>query len=192
MTSNEMERCGWAQAAGSAEIGYHDSEWGVPVHDDATLFEFLVLEGAQAGLSWRTILEKRAGYRRAFASFDAATVAQFSDAHIEELLQDTAIVRNRLKVRSAVSNAQKFLEIQASHGSFDDYLWAYVDGIPIQGNRRYRDEVPVNTELSDRLSKDLKRRGFKFVGSTIMYSYLQAVGLINDHVHTCFRHAALK
>lgn len=185
----EKTRCGWALAGGSpAYLEYHDREWGVPVHDDKVLFEFLVLEGAQAGLSWATILNKRHNYRRAFEYFDPARVARFTPARREKLLQDPGIVRNRLKVVSAVDNARHFLEVQEQYGSFDAYLWNFVDGRPVQGRRRSMRDVPASTGLSDRISRDLKQRGFRFVGTTIIYAYLQAVGVVNDHQLDCFRH----
>ena len=169
-------------------IRYHDEEWGVPVHDDRTQFEFLILEGAQAGLSWSTILNKRAGYRKAFADFDPQIVARFTKKRVEKLLQDPSIVRNRLKVESAVSNAKAFLDVQEAYGSFCDYIWGFVDGGPIQNRFRRDRDIPATSPESDALSKDLKKRGFKFVGSTIMYAHMQATGLVNDHVTGCFRH----
>jgi DNA-3-methyladenine glycosylase I len=181
-----MNRCGWAKD--DLSIQYHDEEWGVPVHDDRRWFEFLVLEGAQAGLSWDTILRKRENYRRAFAEFDPAVVARFTDKRIEKLLGDPGIVRNRLKVASVVSNAQAFLKIQKEIGSFDAYIWPFVDGQPLQNKWRSLSEVPARTEHSDALSKDLKRRGFTFVGSTICYALMQATGLVNDHLVGCFRY----
>jgi DNA-3-methyladenine glycosylase I len=184
----DITRCKWAEGISDAYIDYHDKEWGVPVRDDRLQFEFLVLEGAQAGLSWSTILNKRDGYRKAFAGFDPAKVARFTDGRIEKLLQDPGIVRNRLKVRSAVTNARAFLAVQEEFGSFSDYIWRFVDGKPIQ-NRFTRDsDIPATSPESDALSKDLKRRGFKFVGSTIVYAHMQATGLVNDHVVGCFRY----
>jgi DNA-3-methyladenine glycosylase I len=180
-----LRRCLWATTALS--VPYHDSEWGVPVHDDRVLFEFLTLEGAQAGLSWETILRKRAAYRRAFAQFDPAKVARFTPARVERLLGDAGIVRNRLKIESTVSNARAFLAVQREFGSFDAYLWRFVDGKPVVGRRRTMRDVPAKTPLSDTLSRDLLKRGFRFVGSTICYAYLQAVGVVNDHLVTCFR-----
>ena len=171
-------------------IRYHDEEWGVPVHDDRTQFEFLILEGAQAGLSWSTILNKRAGYRKAFADFDPQIVARFTKKRVEKLLQDPSIVRNRLKVESAVSNAKAFLDVQEEYGSFSDYIWGFVDGTPIQNRVRRDRDIPATSPESDALSKDLKKRGFKFVGSTIMYAHMQATGLVNDHVTGCFRYKA--
>jgi len=183
-------RCEWA-GTGEAYVRYHDEEWGVPVHDDRVLFEFLVLEGAQAGLSWSTILNKRDGYRRAFADFDAARVARFRPDRIERLLQNPAIVRNRLKVESTVTNAKAFLAVQREFDSFDAYVWGFVDGKPLQGKRNGLGDVPARTEQSDALSKDLKRRGFRFVGSTIMYAFMQATGMVNDHLRSCFRYRQL-
>ncbi|NJN40358.1 MAG: DNA-3-methyladenine glycosylase I [Gammaproteobacteria bacterium] len=170
-------------------VRYHDEEWGVPVHDDRVLFEFLVLEGAQAGLSWLTILRKRAGYRKAFAAFDPGRVARISEARRERLMGDPAIVRNRAKIAATVGNAKAFLAVQKEFGSFDAYLWRFVDGHPIRGRWRTSAHVPARTPVSDALSKDLVQRGFKFVGTTICYAYMQAVGLVNDHLRDCFRHA---
>lgn len=177
-------RCRWCRST-AEYIRYHDQEWGRPQHDDRVLFEFLLLEGAQAGLSWRTILEKRAGYRRAFADFDPQQVAQFSDAQLAALRLDPGIVRNRLKIQSARSNAQAFLRVQAEFGSFDAYLWAFVAGQPVVNAWHDDDLLPATTALSDRISKDLLGRGFRFVGSTTVYAYLQAVGVVNDHVIGC-------
>jgi DNA-3-methyladenine glycosylase I len=182
-------RCSWCLST-PEYIRYHDEEWGRPQHDDRVLFEFLILEGAQAGLSWRTILEKRDGYRRAFAGFDPQKVARFSDAKLEQLLRDPGIVRNRLKIFSARTNAQAFLKVQKEFGSFDSYLWAFVGGEPLINDVRCAGDVPAKTELSDRISKDLLKRGFKFVGSTIVYAYLQAVGVVNDHFVGCPQRAA--
>lgn len=181
-----QERCPWC--AGSAEyVAYHDAEWGVPEHDDRRLFEFLVLEGAQAGLSWLTILRKRERYRLAFAAFDPVRVARFGARQVERLMQDEGIVRNRLKVESAVRNARAFLAVQAEFGSFDAYVWRFVDGTPKQNRWRRMAQVPASTAQSDAMSKDLKRRGFNFVGSTICYAFMQAVGMVNDHLVDCFR-----
>jgi DNA-3-methyladenine glycosylase I len=182
-------RCPWSEGVSPAYLEYHDREWGVPVHDDRKQFEFLILEGAQAGLSWSTILHRREGYRRAFADFDPVKVARFTPARIEKLLQDPAIIRNRLKVEAAVSNARAFLEIEAAFGSFDSYIWGFVDGRPLCNQWRSQAEVPATSPVSDALSKDLKKRGFRFVGSTTLYAHLQATGLINDHLMSCFRHA---
>ena len=184
-----MQRCTWPRA--ELDIAYHDLEWGVPVHDDRVFFEFLLLEGAQAGLSWSTILRKRANYRRAFADFDPARVARYSSAKIDRLLEDPGIVRNRLKVQSAVSNARAFLAVQDEFGSFDAYVWQFVGGEPRQNARRSSRQVPVRTRESDALSKDLAQRGFRFVGSTICYAFMQAVGLVNDHLVACFRYREL-
>ena len=184
-------RCAWT---GTAEnmIAYHDDEWGLPVHDDRVHFEFLVLEGAQAGLSWSTILNKRDGYRRLFADFDPAEVARFTPEQIDELLTDPGIVRNRAKVEAAVGNAKAFLEVQAAAGSFDDYLWAFVDGKPVVNRWTTMSQIPAETPLSSAVSKDLKSRGFRFVGPTIVYAHLQAVGVVNDHVVDCFRWAEVQ
>ena len=183
------QRCSWPST--ELDISYHDAEWGVPVHDDPTLFEFLTLEGAQAGLSWSTILKKRDNYRRAFADFDATRVARYSQAKIERLMLDPGIVRNRLKIESTVSNARAFLETQKEFGSFDAYVWRFVDGRPKQGVRRGMGDIPASTPESDALSKDLKKRGFRFVGTTICYAFMQAVGMVNDHIVTCFRYKEL-
>jgi DNA-3-methyladenine glycosylase I len=186
-------RCGWSYAGMSAEyLAYHDQEWGVPVHDDRRLFEFLILEGAQAGLSWSTILRKREGYREAFADFDPARVARFDARRIDKLLQFDGIVRNRLKVASAVGNARCFLAVQKEFGSFDRYSWAFVGGKPIVNRWREMSQVPATTPESDAFSKDLRRRGFKFVGSTIMYAHMQATGMVNDHLVGCFRHKQVR
>ncbi len=182
----QLIRCAWARTPPSIE--YHDREWGVPVHDDRVLFEFLTLEGAQAGLSWETILKKRDAYRKAFAHFDPVRVARFTPARIERLLQDPGIVRNRLKVESTVRNARAFLAVQREIGSFDAYLWRFVGGEPIVNQQRSGHEVPARTRESDALSADLVKRGFKFVGSTICYALMQAVGMVNDHAIDCFRH----
>lgn len=182
-----IARCPWATHS-SMEAEYHDREWGVPVHDDRTLFEFLTLEGAQAGLSWRTVLAKRADYARVFLDYDLGLLAELEDADLESRLTDPGIVRNRLKVWSVRANARAALALQSSHGSLDRYFWSFVDGRPLNGMRRASSEVPARTELSDRLSKDLGKRGFKFVGSTIMYAFMQAVGMVNDHLLDCPRH----
>ena len=183
-------RCPWCLGS-DLYRRYHDEEWGVPVHDDRRLFELLILEGAQAGLSWSTILNKREGYRRAFARFDPRKVARFSARDAKRLLADPGIVRNRLKIASTIGNARAFLAAQREFGSFDAYLWAFVDGHPLQNHRKSMKEVPARTLLSDALTKDLKRRGFRFVGSTIMYAFMQAVGMVNDHLTTCYRRAQL-
>ena len=188
--SKAITRCQWSEGVNPAYIEYHDNEWGVPVWDDQTQFEFLVLEGAQAGLSWSTILNKRDGYRRLFAQFDPEAVARFTSKRIEKILLDAAIVRNRLKVQSTVTNARAFLEVQEEFGSFCDYIWDFVDGTPIQNRFRKDSDVPATSPQSDALSKDLKERGFKFVGSTIVYAHMQATGMVNDHVTGCFRHKA--
>lgn len=181
-------RCDWA-GDDTDYIAYHDKEWGVPVRDDRVLFEFLILEGAQAGLSWITILKRRSGYKNAFADFDPRKVAQFDEDTIQILLQDKGIIRNRLKVRSAVKNAQVFLQIQEEFGSFSTYLWAFVDDKPIKNKFQKMSDVPASTELSNQISKDLKKRGMSFVGSTIIYAYLQSMGLVDDHVADCFRYS---
>jgi DNA-3-methyladenine glycosylase I len=181
------ERCPWC-VKDPVYVAYHDEEWGVPVHDDRRLFEFLILEGAQAGLSWLTILKRREGYRRAFAGFDAEKVAAFTPAGIERLMRDTGIIRNRLKIEAAVSNARAFLKVREELGSFDAYSWRFVDGRAIRNRWKRLEQLPATSKESDRFSKDLKRRGFKFVGSTIMYAHMQAVGMVNDHLIGCFRY----
>ncbi len=186
-----MKRCAWAEKS-PLEIKYHDQEWGVPVHDDRLLFELLILEGAQAGLSWATILQKRAGYLKAFDNFDARKIARYSDAKKEKLLQDPGIVRNRLKVSAAVENAKCFLAVQKEYGSFDAYIWSFVDGKPIQNRWKKMSALPVSTSVAEVMSKDLKKKGFKFVGPTICYAYMQAVGMVNDHLVSCFRHVEVK
>jgi DNA-3-methyladenine glycosylase I len=184
-------RCAWAGDTALYQA-YHDTEWGVPLHNERALFEFLILEGAQAGLSWITVLKKRAAYRDAFDNFDAARVARYDADKIESLLQNPGIVRNRLKVQSAVTNAQKFLEVQEEFGSFDAFVWRFVGGMPQLNHWRSLSEVPATTLASDAMSKELKRRGFKFVGSTICYAFMQATGMVNDHTTDCFRHTELK
>ena len=186
--SAKVKRCAWAEGVSLQYIEYHDKEWGVPVRDDKVQFEFLILEGAQAGLSWSTILNKRDGYRKNFADFDVHKVARFTPKRIEKILQDPGIVRNRLKVESAVTNAKAFIKIQKEFGSFSEYIWGFVGGKPIQNKFRKDSDVPATSPESDALSKDLKKRGFKFVGSTIMYAHMQATGLVNDHVTSCFRY----
>ena len=181
------KRCSWC-GEDPLYVQYHDEEWGVPVRDDRTLFEFLVLEGAQAGLSWITILRKREGYRELFDDFDAAKIARYSDKRLDKILLDSRVVRNRLKVYGTRKNARAFLAVQAEHGSFADYIWKFVDGQPIQNRRKSMAEVPATSPVSDQLSKDLKKREFTFVGSTIMYAYMQATGMVNDHTVDCFRH----
>ncbi len=188
MMGSNRNRCAWAGSSDDLYIDYHDREWGVPVHDDRTHFEFLILEGAQAGLSWATILKKRENYRKAFAGFDPDKVARFSDKKIAKLLEDPGIVRNRLKVQAAVSNARAFLDIQKEFGSFDDYVWPFVGGRPIVNRRKSIKDVPATSSESDALSRDLKKRGFRFVGSTILYAHMQAVGMVNDHEVSCFRY----
>jgi DNA-3-methyladenine glycosylase I len=187
-----VQRCAWSSAGGDPlYLAYHDEEWGVPSRDDRHLFELLVLEGAQAGLSWSTILHKREGYRRAFAGFDIERVAGFGPRDVERLLGDAGIVRNRLKVASAIENAQRVLEVQAERGSLADYLWEFVGGEPIVGRWKALAEIPAETTESRAMSKDLKRRGFRFVGPTICYAFMQATGLVNDHVTSCFRYREL-
>jgi DNA-3-methyladenine glycosylase I len=182
-------RCPWATTP--LYHAYHDTEWGVPVHDDRLLFEFLILEGAQAGLSWLTILKKRENYRAAFDNFDVEKVARYTDKKIVKLLADEGIVRNRLKVASAVTNAKAFLKVQKECGSFDAYIWRFVDGKPIQNRRESLTQIPARTDLSDTISKDLKKRGFTFVGTTIIYAHMQATGMVNDHLVSCPRYQAV-
>ncbi len=189
MKDNQI-RCGWCLKF-DQYIKYHDEEWGLPVHDDRVHFEFLILEGAQAGLSWSTILKKRDGYRKAFAEFDPIRVSRFTQARIEKILTDPGIIRNRLKVNAAVNNAKRFLEIQKEFGSFDRYIWQFVNGKPIVNHWKSLSEVPATTAESDALSKDLIKRGFKFVGSTVIYAHMQACGLVNDHLVDCWRHSAV-
>ncbi len=189
MTSARV-RCGWC-GTDPLYVAYHDEEWGVPVVDDRTLFEFLILEGAQAGLSWITILRKREAYRRAFADFDPREVARFGTRQKRRLLADAGIVRNRLKIDSSITNARAFLEVQTEFGSFANYQWSFVGGTPVVGRRRTLRDIPPRTPLSDAMSKDLVRRGFRFVGSTIVYAHLQATGVVNDHLVGCFRHAQI-
>ena len=184
----QVKRCAWAEGVGDFYRDYHDREWGVPVHDDRKHFEFLILEGAQAGLSWATILKRREGYRKAFAGFDPVRVARFDRRKIEALLKDPGIIRNRLKVHAAVGNARVFLAVQKEFRSFDAYAWPFVGGKPIVNRRKAMKDIPATSPESDALSWDLKKRGFKFVGSTIMYAHMQAVGMVNDHVLDCFRY----
>ena len=187
-----MKRCGWVRGGSELDLAYHDHEWGVPVHDEHRWFEFLILEGAQAGLSWSTILRKRDHYRVVYEGFDPAAVARFTERRQQALLTDAGIVRNRLKVAASITNARCFLEVQREFGSFDAYVWRFVDGKPLQPRRTRMSELPSRTEISDALSKDLKRRGFKFVGSTICYALMQAAGLVNDHETGCHRHAQVR
>ncbi len=184
-------KCEWCANSFEAYVDYHDKEWGVPVHDDRKHFEFLVLESAQAGLSWATILKKREGYRNAFAEFDPNIVASYEEGMIEDLLQDASIIRNRLKIESAVNNAKRFLAVQTEFGSFDKYIWKFVNGKPIINSWETMKDVPITTKESDLLSKDLKKRGFKFLGSTTIYAHMQAIGLVNDHTVDCFRYKEL-
>jgi DNA-3-methyladenine glycosylase I len=186
--SKKVKRCDWAGETSLQYIEYHDKEWGVPVWDDKTQFEFLILEGAQAGLSWSTILNKREGYRKNFADFDAAKVARFTQKRIDKILQDPGIVRNKLKVNGAVVNARAFLDVQEEFDGFCNYIWAFVDGKPKQNRLRRQSDIAATTAESDALSKDMKKRGFKFVGSTIVYAQMQATGMVNDHLVSCFRH----
>ena len=182
------KRCGWAEGQFEEYIRYHDEEWGVPVHDERTHFEFLILEGAQAGLSWATVLRKRAGYREAFANFEAEKVAQFDENKIQQLLTFDGIIKNQLKIRATVNNAQRFLEIQEEFDGFDNYIWRFVNGETIVNQWKDHRDSPATTKESDALSKDLKKRGFRFVGSTIIYAHMQACGLVNDHTIDCFRY----
>jgi len=187
--NSAANRCAWAR--NPLAVAYHDREWGVATRSDRRLFELLILEGAQAGLAWDTILAKRENYRRAFHGFDAKRIARYGAAERRRLLADAGIVRNRLKIEAAIVNAQRFLELQKEFGSFAAYLWGFVEGKPLQGRRRAPADVPARSDVSDALSKDLRKRGFKFVGSTIMYAFMQAVGMVNDHTRNCFRHREL-
>lgn len=187
LSQSKQTRCGWCLGDPLYE-SYHDNEWGVPCFNDHTLFEFLVLESAQAGLSWITILKKRENYRQAFANFDAEKIAQFDQSNIDQLIQNPGIIRNKLKIQSTISNAQQYLAVQQQYGSFADYLWAFVNGIPIQNKWASLAEMPAFTPLAEAISKDMKQKGFKFFGKTICYAYMQAVGMVNDHTITCFRY----
>jgi DNA-3-methyladenine glycosylase I len=191
MAPSTQQRCDWATRSGDLMAAYHDAEWGVPVHDDRKQFEFLTLESAQAGLSWLVVLRKREAYRKAFADFDPVKVARFTENRIEKLLGDAGIIRNRLKILAAINNARHFLAVQEEFGAFDKYIWGFVDGRPIQNRIDGSKKLPATSKESDALSKDLKQRGFKFVGSTIMYAHMQAVGMVNDHHVDCFRHKAV-
>jgi DNA-3-methyladenine glycosylase I len=186
---SSVRRCEWASGSDELMLAYHDEEWGVPSHDDRHLFELITLEGAQAGLSWSTILRKREGYRQAFAGFDPQAVARFTGRDVERLLADPGIVRNRLKVESTVNNAARVLEVQEELGSFNAYIWSFVDGTPIVNRWRTMSELPAETELSKAISKDLKRRGFRFVGPTAIYAFMQSVGMVDDHTVDCFRYS---
>jgi len=183
-----IRRCAWAEETNPSYLKYHDREWGVPVHNDRRLFEFLILEGAQAGLSWSTILNKRENYRKAYDNFDAARIARYKSGKTRLLMKNAGIVRNRLKIRASILNARAFLEIQKEFGSFDRYIWQFVGGQPVSNRWRYQKDVPVKSGQSDAMSADLKKRGFKFVGSTICYAFMQAVGMVNDHTLDCFRY----
>lgn len=185
-------RCAWCANSFDEYVRYHDEEWGVPIHEDQKHFEFLVLESAQAGLSWATILKKREGYRKAFAGFNPGIVSEYGPGMVEDLLQDASIIRNRAKIEATINNANRFLEVQEEFGSFDNYIWRFVGGSPIVNKWKAMNEVPVTTDESDALSKDLKKRGFKFVGSTTIYAHMQAIGLVNDHTTDCFRYEELK
>ena len=186
-----MKRCEWAKRS-DLEQSYHDNEWGVAIHDDRSLFEFLVLEGAQAGLSWSTILRKREGYRKAFDNFDVQKISQYSENDVSRLLVNSEIIRNRLKINATITNARAFLQVQEQFGGFDHYIWLFVNGRPIQNSWNKMTDIPSSTPESEAMSKDLQKRGFKFVGSTICYAFMQAVGMVNDHVVGCFRYEELK
>ena len=186
-----MKRCDWANT-NPLETEHHDEEWGVPIHDDRLLFEMIILEGAQAGLSWATILQKRNGYLKAFENFDARKISKFSDKKIQELLQNPEIVRNKLKINATVENAKRFLEIQNEYGNFDSFVWSFVGGKPINNAWKKISDVPTRSLESDEMSKGLKKKGFKFIGSTTCYAYMQAVGMVNDHLVSCFRHSEVK
>lgn len=189
--TNQIARCGWV-TSDPIYIEYHDKEWGVPVYDDAKLFEFLLLEFFQAGLSWLTILKKRENFRKAFDGLDYKQIAKYDDKKVEQLLNDKGIIRNKLKINAAISNAAAFMNVQEEFGSFSKYTWSFVDGKPIQNRFKSLKEVPANTPLSDKISKDLKKRGFKFVGTTVIYAHMQATGMVNDHTTGCFRHEEVK
>lgn len=182
----EQKRCSWAGTTNELMIAYHDTEWGRPVHDDKLLYEFLILEGAQAGLSWSTVLNKRENYRKAYDNFDYNKIALYDDRKVTELLQNEGIIRNKLKINSAINNAKRFLEVQKEFGSFDKFIWQFVDNKPLQNNIKTMSDVPASTELSTKISKVLKKRKFNFIGTTIMYAFMQAVGMVNDHVQECF------
>ncbi|MBZ9729589.1 DNA-3-methyladenine glycosylase I [Salegentibacter sp. JZCK2] len=186
-----LNRCGWCEGDELYEA-YHDNEWGVPVYDDDTIFEFLILETFQAGLSWITVLRKRENFRKAFDDFDYKKIANYSEEKIQELLENAGIIRNKLKVRATVTNAQNFIKIQEEYGSFSEYIWSFVDGSPVQNEVENYKEAPATTNVSDKLSKDLKKKGFKFVGSTVMYAHMQATGMVNDHEISCFRHKEIE
>jgi len=188
MANAQPKRCSWVNVDQPVMREYHDREWGVPAHDDRTHFEFLILEGAQAGLNWRVVLNKRSGYRRAFSDFDPGKVARYSEARIDKLIGDPGIIRNRTKIAAAVKNARAFLAVQEEHGSFDAYCWQFVDGRPRQNRWKTMRQIPTTTRESDAFSRDLKRRGFSFVGSTTIYGHMQAVGMVNDHLIDCFRY----
>lgn len=186
-----MKRCSWA-SSNPLEIEYHDEEWGVPVHDDRLLFEMLILEGAQSGLSWAVILNKRQGYLKAFDNFDAKKISRYNEKKVEKLLQNQNIVRHKLKINATIENAKRFLEVQKEYGTFDSYIWSFVNGKPIQNKWKDTSEVPTSTKESDEMSKSLKKKGFKFIGSTTCYAYMQGIGMVNDHVTNCFRHKEVK
>lgn len=186
------KRCFWVPPDDALYIDYHDKEWGVPVHDDRKLFEFLILEGFQAGLSWRTVLHKRENFRKAFAEFEVQEVARFNEGRIGRLMNNAGIIRNQLKIRAAVQNARAFLDVQQKYGSFDSFIWQFTDGRPLVNHWQTEEQVPASTELSDKISKELKSLGFKFVGTTICYAHMQATGMVNDHTVDCFRHAELE
>lgn len=188
MSDSRKTRCPWSVGVSDAYQLYHDEEWGVPARDDRTQFEFLILEGAQAGLSWSTVLHKREGYRKAFADFDPVKVSRFTDKRLEKLVQNPAIIRNRLKIAAARTNARAFLDVQSEFGTFSDYIWGFVDAKPVPNRWRSQKQVPATSAISDAISKDLKKRGFKFVGSTIIYAHMQATGMVNDHVTSCYRY----
>jgi DNA-3-methyladenine glycosylase I len=189
--NDQKPRCEWVPLEDALYVAYHDSEWGVPVFDDRKLFEFLILEGFQAGLSWRTVLHKREHFRRAFDNFDPQKVARYDEKKVAELLQDKGIIRNRLKIKASIKNARAFLQVQEKYGTFSAYIWQFTDGRPIINHWKHINEIPASTKLSDTISKELKRLGFGFVGTTIVYAHMQATGMVNDHVVHCFRHAEL-
>ncbi len=188
MNEKQPKRCAWAEGSSVKMLRYHDKEWGVPVHNDRRLFEFLILEGAQAGLSWNTILERRKGYRKVFSNFDARKISDFTKKDVARLLKDEGIIRNRLKIEATIENAQRFLEVRKEFGSFDRYIWQFVGGSPVKNSFRKISQLPAETEISRAMSRDLKKRGFRFVGPTICYAFMQAVGMVNDHTTDCFRY----
>jgi DNA-3-methyladenine glycosylase I len=189
---SSKDRCGWVDLKDPIYVDYHDKEWGIPVYDDRLLFEFLILEGAQAGLSWQTVLKKRENYRKSFDNFNALKISRYDKKKFDSLMANPGIIRNRLKITSTIGNAKAFLEVKKEWGSFSDYIWHFVDGKPMKNHLKSLKDIPAKTDISDRMSKDLKKRGFKFVGSTICYAFMQAVGMVDDHLVTCYKHKRKK